>query len=286
MQVRAVGWWLTLAIAAAACGGRTPPAAGSASDSAVAKVNALVASAALPVKLHVAADTAPPAPAVPAGFTKNGFPHDRHRALKCQRCHTSVPGHTVHTNVECTSCHAPVPASGPLPTPDQCQACHHGPAQTRACTTCHTPSTFGTMTLHVTWKLSVWPTPRQRDVSFNHTWHTSLACQSCHTNAPVMLPTRECASCHVHHEGNVDCRNCHRTPPAGAHNIAVHATATGCTGSGCHQSPPVHVANLSRDECLVCHADRVNHQPGKVCATCHMVPPSRPAPAGKEPDPR
>ncbi|MGH7668138.1 MAG: hypothetical protein ACRENQ_01490 [Gemmatimonadaceae bacterium] len=192
----------------------------------------------------------------------------------------------MHTNVECTSCHAPVLASGSPPTPDQCAACHHGPAQMRTCTTCHIPSTFGPMTLHVTWKLSVWPAPRPRDVPFDHAWHKGVKCQSCHTDPPAMLPARECASCHVHHEGKVDCRVCHRPPSAAVHSVAIHSAATGCAGSGCHQSPPVHVANLSRDECLVCHADRANHQPGKVCATCHMIPPNRPASGGKEPDPR
>ena len=83
MHVRGVSWGLTLAIAAAACGGGTPPAAKSASDSAAANVDALVAAAALPAKPHAAADTAPPAPAVPAGLTKNGFPHDRHCSLMC-----------------------------------------------------------------------------------------------------------------------------------------------------------------------------------------------------------
>lgn len=276
MHVRAVSWWLALAVAA--CGGQQPPASKAASDSTTG-----VDFSASTTPGFVAKAAATRAQAIPASRTPNAFPHEKHRSLACQRCHVAVPGHTVHTNVACLSCHAPVPVTGPAPTPDQCAACHHGETQSRTCATCHAAGPVGVMTLNLSWKLSVWLAPRQRDVSFDHAWHTSLQCTACHTNRPAMVPTQPCASCHLHHEGQIDCRTCHHSPPAGLHTIAIHTAPTGCAGSGCHQNPPVKVATLSRDECLVCHADRVNHQPGKVCATCHMLAPAQGPPGGKEP---
>jgi hypothetical protein len=280
MHVRAVCWWVTLAMTIAACGGRQVPASTGASDSATSSGTA--GSAPTGLALGVATT---PARAIPASRSPNAFPHEKHRSLPCQRCHTAVPGHTAHTTVACSSCHAPVPVTGPAPTPDQCAACHHSETQSRPCVTCHAPDTLGTMTLTLDWQLSVWPTARQRVVNFDHRWHKSQPCAACHTNRPAMLPTRPCASCHVHHEGQVDCRACHHSPPVGVHTIAIHASGTsGCAGSGCHQNPPVKVATLSRDECLICHADRANHQPGKVCAQCHLPQPGRDSQGGKEPD--
>lgn len=283
MSVRAVSWCLTLALAVAACGGSPQPAAKSASDSA-GGAHAADSTAAAATTLAAAPAAPAAARAIPASQSPRGaFPHEKHRGLPCQRCHAAVPGHTMHANIACSACHAPVPVTGPVPTPDQCAACHHSETQSRSCTTCHAPSTVGALTLTQTWKLSVWPAPRPRQLNFDHRWHTSQPCAACHTNRPAMVPTRPCASCHVHHEGQVDCRNCHQTPPAGAHTIAIHASPTGCAGSGCHQNPPVTVATLSRNECLVCHADRANHQPGKVCSTCHMLAPAQGPPGGKEP---
>lgn len=279
--MRAVVGWLTLAVAIAACGGQQMPASKPASDSAASLDTAGSSSFGLAAK---AAST--PAQAILASRSPNAFPHEKHQSLPCQRCHTAVPGHAAHTTVACTSCHARVPATGPVPTPAQCADCHHSETQSRLCVACHAPDTLGTMALTLNWKLSVWPTARQRVVNFDHRQHKSQPCAVCHTNRPAMLPARPCASCHVHHEGQVDCRACHHSPPAGAHTIAIHAGSNGCAGSGCHQDPPVKVAILSRDECLICHADRVNHQPGKDCALCHLPQPGRGSPGGKEPDPR
>lgn len=275
MTLRSISWWLALAVAVAACGRSSRPAAKAAADTAAAVDSTAPASPGLAIK-------AAPAPVRPVAVSlpPNAFRHEKHRSLKCQRCHAAVPGHTVHTDVACTSCHAPAPVTGPVPTAAECAGCHHADTQHRTCRSCHDAATIGLLTLHLEWKLTVWSAPRPRDVTFDHRWHKDLQCSACHTSQPTLVPTRACGSCHEHHEGKADCRTCHRSPPAGAHTTAVH---TGCTGSGCHQNPPVKAAALSRDECLLCHADRVNHEPGRVCATCHMLQPARSARAGRKP---
>jgi len=281
MSARGVSRWFTLAFATAACGGPAQRAANTtaAAKDSVASTDSSGTAAAAGTQ-HTLAAPARPVAVAPG---PNAFRHEKHRGLQCQRCHTTVPGHTVHTNVACTSCHASVPATGPIPAAAQCAACHHAATQPYPCANCHAPATRGRLTLTVNWQLSVWPAPRPRDVTFDHNWHTNLQCASCHTDRPAMVPVRACGSCHEHHDGKADCRTCHRPPPAGIHTVAAH---DGCAGPGCHQSPPVRVATLSRNECLLCHADRVNHQPGRVCAQCHMLQPSRASQVGKEPESR
>lgn len=283
MPIRAT--WLALALAAVACGGPQKPAA-TTDTTAVPEPSVAAAS------VGSAADSAAATPAGAAATVAQAmappsspgtFRHDLHRGLPCQRCHTAVAGHEFHAGVSCTACHAPVAAAGPPATGAQCGACHHAGTQHRACTTCHNPGSRGALPFQVTWKLSVWPAPRQREVTFDHRWHKGLPCTSCHRDPPALLPRQDCASCHVHHSGVVDCRVCHRSPPAGVHTVAAH---NGCAGSGCHQNPPVKVATLSRDECLLCHSDRVNHQPGRACAQCHMLQPARGPPDGEDPKPR
>ncbi|HEX8725891.1 MAG TPA: hypothetical protein VF737_10940 [Gemmatimonadaceae bacterium] len=278
MMLARMNWWLTAAVAVAACGGPQRPAADTTGPAAAESA------AAAPDTTAVDTAAGPARPAfVEAATGPNAFRHEKHRELECRRCHAAVPGHSMHANIACTSCHAPVPVTGPVPKSEQCAACHHATTQTYACTACHDSTSHGALDLTVTWQLSVWPAPRQREVHFDHAWHTSQACTNCHTNRPAMVPTRECGSCHEHHDGKADCRICHRSPPPGVHTVAAHA---GCAGSGCHQSPPVRVATLSRNECLLCHADRVNHEPGRMCAECHMLQPGGASGAGKEPEPR
>ncbi len=285
MSARVTGWWLAAALALAACGKPAPKASTAAGSTAAAAAGSSTAAApAGSTSTAPAQPAASPRSQLAAGGTgPYAFRHEKHRGLQCQRCHTNVPGHAMHSKIACTSCHAPVPVTGPIPTADQCAGCHHAAAQPIACVACHDSASRGALTVHVQWKLSVWNAPRTRDVHFDHNWHKSLQCTDCHTNRPQMVPTRACGSCHQHHDGQADCRICHRSPPPGAHTVAAH---NGCEASGCHQSPPVKVATLSRDECLLCHADRVNHEPGRACAQCHMLQTLRGSGAAKEPEPR
>ena len=264
--------WVALVLAVTACGGSgQSSAAGTATDTA-ARAESGRAAADTGSSAGAADSKVVLARAVRPPQGPNAFRHEKHRELPCQRCHASVPGHSMHAKLGCPACHAPVPVTGPVPTPAECASCHHAATQPRACTSCHDSTSRRPLAVTLNWKLSVWPAPRPRTLTFDHGWHTSLQCTACHTDRPAMVPAQPCASCHVHHEGKVDCRVCHRTPPAGVHTVAAHG---GCAGSGCHQSPPVKVATVSRDECLLCHPDRVNHEPGRACAQCHMLQPAR-----------
>jgi Class III cytochrome C family len=267
MPGRMTGW--NAALAAVVAGAVVVAACGTGKGSGGSSATAAAAeSSAAQSEPHVVPVAMPRPAALVEPSGPYAFHHEKHRELKCVRCHTAVPGHSVHVDVACTSCHAPVPVTGPVPTPEQCASCHHATTQPLTCGTCHAPASHGALTLTVQWTLSVWRGPRQREIQFDHAWHTSRQCTDCHNQRPEMVPTQACATCHAHHEGQADCRICHRSPPPGVHTAAAHE---GCTGSGCHQNPPVTVATLSRDECLLCHADRVNHQPGKPCAQCHML---------------
>ncbi len=281
MSNRVLGW-LALATVTAACGGDALPPAPTATTDSVA-VARILATAPLGGSTRPSSVAATPADSASkaAPLSPTAFRHEKHRGLVCQRCHPAVPGHARHTNVACTSCHPAVPVTGPAPGPAECGGCHHAAVQGRACTSCHDPTARGTLALQRSWDLSVWGAPRLRDVKFDHRWHEARPCGACHTDRPSLVSTRACASCHEHHEGRADCRICHVAPPVGVHTLAAHQ---GCAGQGCHRDPPVRKATLSRDECLLCHADRERHQPGRACAQCHMPQAAaRAPPAGREP---
>ncbi len=232
--MRVVSWWLMLAVAVLSCSRAPEQAAPDSAMHASADSTAVDSSAAPSRSGAVSSIALTRAPPVAVSLGPYSFRHEKHRSLQCQRCHAAVPGHTVHTNVACTSCHAPVPATGPPPKADECAACHHANTQGRPCMSCHAATTTrAPLTLDLQWKLSVWPTPRQRSVTFEHGWHTSLQCTDCHINQPQLVPTKACGSCHVHHEGQANCRTCHQSPPTGVHTNAAH---NGCAGSGCHQN--------------------------------------------------
>lgn len=261
--------WLLLATIAVGCGEDAPPPAPAAGADSVAVARILSTAPLGATKQTPPADAGATAAAAAreVALSPTSFRHEKHRGLVCQRCHRAIPGHASHSDVACTSCHAPVPVTGPPPGPAECGACHHAAVQHRACTSCHDPKSRGALPLQLSWKLSVWRSPRERDVDFDHGWHTARPCGACHRDPPGLVATRACASCHEHHEGKADCRLCHRTPPAGVHTVAAHQ---GCAARGCHQDPPVTRATVSRDECLLCHPDRERHQPGRDCAQCHM----------------
>ena len=80
--------------------------------------------------------------------------------------------------------------------------------------------------------------------------------------------TRVRADCHAqHHDPTAECRTCH-LPSKNAHTRQAHL---GCTESQCHAPKAVQQLQPKRNVCLVCHQTKVDHQPGKECATCHQV---------------
>ena len=188
--------------------------------------------------------------------------------------------HRRHKPVECTSCHATGKHHGELllKSITDCQSCHHASAtKTTAgtppvsCTTCHASADMAyTIPDTLSLRFSVWQASRTRVLGFRHANHTTLECGRCHT-APVTLeraPDVTCASCHdQHHDPTAQCRTCH-LPSKNAHTRQAHL---GCTESQCHAPKAVQQLQPKRNVCLVCHQTKVDHQPGKECATCHQV---------------
>ncbi len=181
------------------------------------------------------------------------FPHGPHLALPCARCHDSTH---QHAKLLVTSA-------------AQCQSCHHGASGAAACTTCHGGAqTDFTRNLDVSMKLSVWPAAETRTLPFDHGKHRRLACESCHAPGHVETPVARCASCHdAHHRPEARCIACHRPPAAGAHDLAVHTG--GCRT--CHGASSFAHMIQSRNFCLGCHQEQVDHMEGKNCAGCHKI---------------
>ena len=209
-----------------------------------------------------------------------GFPHSPHRNVPCATLPRSgaprprgprgrgvqrlprAGGGSPETEA------AAVPAG---PAPQVCRSCHHGSDQRYACTHCHgDPSAIPPRRVTQAMTVAGHRHP-DRTLEFAHAFHTSVACTECHRGGPDLTPDRACTSCHdSHHQPEADCSRCHQPPAATAHTLAAHA---GCGGAGCHQDARVLSLPRSRSLCLVCHRDRVDHEPGKDCATCHRLGP-------------
>ncbi|UCC26249.1 MAG: hypothetical protein JSU98_03925 [Gemmatimonadales bacterium] len=190
-----------------------------------------------------------------------------------------VFSHGNHRQVECLSCHVSSEAHGQLTLQsiDDCRSCHHetqGIAED--CAGCHAADQLGPQRLVARdWVMDLSVSPGTvRNIPFRHGDHLDAAtCGTCHQEGLARpADTASCNDCHEqHHESPsaVDCTNCHAPPPRNAHSLESHVT---CTGSGCHESPPVGPEVRVRSACLTCHGDQVDHQPGGECAECHALP--------------
>jgi hypothetical protein len=86
-----------------------------------------------------------------------------------------------------------------------------------------------------------------------------------------MRSTPTCTTCHEsHHTEQRTCTTCHSgVRQIKAHTNVVHVS---CTGAGCHSQPLKVNLRAQRNVCLVCHTDKVKHEPQGDCAACHMIP--------------
>jgi hypothetical protein len=225
--------------------------------------------------------------------------------MNCELCHTAgvrysdprsyerhpLPGrpagldltfrHRQHGSVECIRCHAPEPEHGTLRVTGRadCRSCHHTGEAASECTACHDPGEVELVAGRVvrTMGIEIGSLNRpERSLPFDHADHARFECDNCHrgTGAPSAAETN-CSRCHgMHHEPDVTCMACHEQPAAGAHDREAHL---GCAGAGCHQSAPRSVQNVPRTRqlCLVCHQDLVDHEPQATCSDCHALPPPR-----------
>jgi nitrate/TMAO reductase-like tetraheme cytochrome c subunit len=192
--------------------------------------------------------------------------------------------HAQHRNVDCTSCHSSEQRHGAVVITSfaQCRDCHHTPPVAQNCNTCHARNELRQpYRITQTLRFSVARQAQTRQLGFEHRQHETVACNSCHQAGPAQSAAAiSCNSCHEqHHQPDVNCRACHETPRQGSHPVRAHVT---CTGAGCHQPAPFQGAPQTRQVCLSCHTDLVNHMPNRNCVNCHVVPQARTgtAPAG------
>lgn len=198
------------------------------------------------------------APQTAVGPDTVSFSHATHRAVACAACHSSS---------------GPTHGSVTLRSVRDCQQCHHettvnklgnGPA---ACLQCHKSSTLPERPQVVEMRTSPSVT-HTRTLPFGHATHTTVACVNCHTTPVTLAAAAQCSGCHVnHHEPTRECRTCH-DGYAAHRGQQVHL---GCAGSGCHSDRAVLALSSARNVCLACHADQVQHKPGRDCGTCHRV---------------
>ena len=189
----------------------------------------------------------------------------------CMSCHegndprwiqvADTAGHKVHAEekgISCLKCHS-TSLHEFAPPEKVCLTCHTnnqvkmtGMAQ-RYCTDCHN---------YLQENSPLRPT--RKDCL---DCHERLAKKDVHwpSDAPMQL---QCSSCHKPHEDTspkAACQTCHQgQEQKGKHAVAAHQ-ASGCTS--CHEPHKWRVTD--RETCTTCHQNRVEHNPGTTCSSCH-----------------
>ncbi len=178
-----------------------------------------------------------------------------HQSLACQSCHTN--GQWSGLSQTCYSCH-------------KADDAHNGSFGTD-CSLCHNPK-------------------RWSDASFDHATvtgfalkgsHTSLACNSCHTNGKWTGLSQSCVSCHSGddaHNGSfgTNCSLCH-SPTRWSDASFDHAKVTGFALKGSHTNLACSSCHTNgkwtglSQSCVSCHSgdDAHNGSFGTNCGACH-----------------
>jgi hypothetical protein len=241
------------------------------------------------------------APGTLANCTACHAAHEFRAPTECAQCHRDIyshaplavarPGrptadairfqHSQHRNVECTACHDTSRTHGAvtLTAFAECRECHHQAPVATQCTRCHEQSELRRPYRTAQVVRIAGRAPQSRQLPFDHGPHARENCNACHTPGPAQSAANvTCTSCHEqHHRPEANCRACHQTPSPQAHTMASHQT---CTGAGCHSPSPLRGVPRTRQVCLSCHTDLVNHMPGRNCIDCHTLPAARSAAAG------
>ncbi len=184
------------------------------------------------------------------------FPHKRHSRLPCLTCHDLRSKERKLT----------------FEAPRGCQICHHQRPAQADCRKCHESDQLAA-TVPVQVAVTVPKHDRRRrTVRFEHVWHDTLACTTCHTTPVTLEPADSvltCSACHAQHHGQTrNCAACHRTaaitqphePPVQPH-IACEE---------CHTRTTVARLMPTRAFCLVCHQPQRDHYKPKECSVCHF----------------
>lgn len=83
--------------------------------------------------------------------------------------------------------------------------------------------------------------------------------------APMKVECSDCHKPHIKKEPVVNCASCHGDEAKkGLHSRGAHPSVS-C--QACHK--PHRWVVETRDACTQCHADRINHNEGTVCVSCH-----------------
>jgi hypothetical protein len=182
--------------------------------------------------------------------------------------------HKRHTRLACLTCHD-LRAKGRKLTfeaPRGCQICHHQRPARADCHKCHDPDELAT-----TVPLQVAVTVpeherRRRTVRFEHVWHDTLACTTCHVTPVTLEPPDSvltCAGCHAkHHAQTRNCAACHRTAAITEPHEPPVQPHLGC--DACHTATTVARLMPTRAFCLVCHQPQQDHYKPKQCSVCHF----------------
>jgi hypothetical protein len=207
-------------------------------------------------------------------------PHDAQCAL-CHNPHEQTTSAQAVKTCANAGCHSPVDSITPLhrglpaATIAQCTKCHAAhkfTAKATTCTGCHQPKDTGAG-------------------GFNHSRHTKVTCESCHTNEPkhgtVNAAARQCQSCHHKAEtaATTTCATCHTRDEYAARNYPTSQRMAMSTGAKTRNLPfdhrkhektactQCHTDPLTRSaknvQCTACHAD--HHKPTVTCNACHAA---------------
>ena len=207
-----------------------------------------------------------------------GSCHEGQEAPRTVRAVQDLPfSHSQHQSVECADCHSTGETHGAVSvsTVNDCRSCHHEEPLRETCDACHTPTDAPLETFRIVGSmvLDVGVNDPGRILDFPHQSHAELSCASCHSEGLAMtVPAGlDCTTCHEDHHTSVsDCASCHVPAPVSAHPPEqAHVT---CTGSGCHTEVPFESVPRTREFCLGCHQDMVDHEPQDTCSGCHQLP--------------
>ncbi|HSG81327.1 MAG TPA: hypothetical protein VLC48_03680, partial [Gemmatimonadota bacterium] len=166
--------------------------------------------------------------------------------------------HVARAGLACTACHSSIDEHGQtlLTGRATCNACHHAAARPADCTKCH-DGPGGAPTQPVVTDIGRFPHQLHREAG--------LDCALCHEPPAMAVAELPCQGCHLlHHKPDNDCLSCHQGGVLQKHVPIAH---NGCTM--CHQDRAAWIDGWTRQVCLVCHADKTEHNAPANCALCH-----------------
>lgn len=242
------------------------------------------------VSCHRPHSVASEQPTTCVGCHRHDDPHFGGNGEQCDQCHNEVSWGKSKFNHDETA----FPLTG-RHRDARCEQCHQGnvhtPIRNQTCIGCHQLSDVHKKTLGAQCQQCHGTSGWASQVRFDHDLthfpllgrHTSVACESCHSNFQFVGIGASCNSCHqsddVHH-GNMDgdCSACHHPtdwkswrfdhdrqtsfPLLGAHQ--------GLACEGCHDVPMTQV-KAGGGQCGRCHQNDDVHRGayGMQCDTCH-----------------